>query len=147
MITSNDLFDLYYSFLLIRNDIVYELNIEVLEKIYNIILSERKEDNSIRRGLASIHFLDSEKWNFVFYDNLYVYTEFIKDKKTIYVLAKLCQILKELIETKKFDQAYDLVDAIHFIPLLIQKKKNISLRVLKKITKTYTKKWGMLDLK
>ena len=60
-------------------------------------------------------------------------------------LSKLCKTIKELIKTKRLEQTYDLVDAVHFVPLLIQKEQSISLKAVKKLTKAYAKKWQKLN--
>lgn len=146
MITTNDLFDLYYSFVLIRYDIRYELNPQILAQLSETLKCECNEDNLVRKSLASLIPKNSDKWNFVFFNNFYTYRELIKDEYTIRLLVNICVILKELLELKNYEKAYDLVDAIHYIPILIQKNEKITNKKARKILKNYTQKWGKLDL-
>ena len=62
----------------------------------------------------------------------------------MFFLGKICEILKNLIEEKRYDQAYDWVDAIHYIPLIIKANKKTSDCDTKKLIKEYEKKWGKL---
>lgn len=145
MITSNDLFDIYYSFLLIRNDIKYELNIQILDQISKVVLNKCDEENSIRKGIANINSLDLNTWQFVFCNNVYTFRKLVKNRKILVIISKMCQVLKKLIESKSFEQAHDFVDAIHFVPIIVEKREKISLNLIKKLTKNYRKKWGMID--
>ena len=141
MITSNALYDIYYTFLLIRYDIQFDLNPAILDKIIEVVKAEKCEDNSIRIALSSIDGLDSVKWKFVYHNNLYVYTEIIKNREYIFTIANICVLLKKLIEARSFDQAYDFVDSIHFLPILM-KDKTINKNRFWKQTKQYRGKWG-----
>lgn len=143
MITSNDLCDIYFSFLLIRDDIEGVGNSKVLNKIMEVIMNEHYEDNSVRKAISSIDSLSqSSKWSFAFYNNLYTYRELIKNKKTQCALANVCYLLAKKIDEKRFDQAYEFVDYIHFLPLLMLQKTNSALVFLKKISKKYKRMWG-----
>lgn len=142
MITSNDLFDLHYTLVLIRNDIKYELNPQILKAISKTILSHSNEENAIRKEIASIPLIDYSKWGFVLHNNLYVFNELIKDQETLSIIAQTCNFLQHLIETGKFDQAYDFVDAVHYIPILAHQRKKLTRHLIKSITRQYSKKWG-----
>ena len=145
MITSNDLFDIYYAFLLIRNDIGYELNSLVLDRIANSINS-CVGDNAIRVGLSTIDGLDSSKWEFAFHNNLYTYRKLYNDIRITNLLTKLCLFLKQLIDASQLEQAYELTDAIHFFPILIDDNDGIiSQKAIKRCLKGYQKKWGTLN--
>ena len=142
IITSNDLFDLYYALVLIRNDIKYELNPQILKAISKTILSHNNGENAIRKEIASVPLIDYSKWGFVLHHNLYVFCEIVKDQETLYIIAQMCNFLQRLIEAGKFDQAYDFADSIHYIPILAQQRKKITRHLIKSITRRYAKKWG-----
>ncbi len=141
MITSNDLFDLHYSFVLIRDNISCPQNAQILKTISTTVLSQCDSDNSIRKALSQIGIVDSEKWRFVFCENVYTFRKLITNQKAMLTLSKICAILCQLIEEEKFEQAYDFADSIHFVPLIIEKNMKISVRKLKKLTREYRKKW------
>lgn len=54
MITNNDLFDIYYVFVLIRNDIKYDLNAQIVKNVAEAILERCDEHNRIRKAISSI---------------------------------------------------------------------------------------------
>ena len=122
MITSNDLYDIYYSFLLIRGNIVYTANPMIVDAISKTLWSECEEDNLIRMSIASLSGIDRKTWGFVFHNNYYTFREIVKDEMTLKFLHEICLKLKELLELEKFDQAYDFVDTIHSVPLIISKR-------------------------
>lgn len=144
MTTSNDLYDIYYSLLLIRDNIRCNENSIILEQISRVICSECIQDNLIRRSISSLDGVDTVKWGFAFHDNVYTFRELIKDDYSLKILKKICLILKELLETKKYEQAYDFVDALHFVPVIIAKKGKLMFNEIKKIEESYTKKWGKI---
>lgn len=139
--TSNDLFDLYFSFLLIRHDIFYELNDLILEKISETVHIESESENNIRLAISKINGIDKEKWEFAFHSNVYTYRRLLKNNDVKNTILKFCDHLKSLIVNKKYEQAYDFVDSIHFVPILIEKNMFISSRKIRKLTQKYRKKW------
>lgn len=141
MIALNDLYDLYYTFVLIRADIHYGLNYRILDEIEQVIIDECYSDNVIRTRLAAINSIDSKKWNFVFHNNVYVYTELLKDKNSLSVIAEMCRVIKKAIEAKDFERASEFVDAFHYIPLLIVKNKKAGVKTAKKRLNKFKKKW------
>lgn len=141
MITSNDLFDIYYSLLLIRNDINNKLNVQVLKSISDAIISKSDSENKVRLALSKIENINSEKWCFCFSNNVYTFRYFITDEKTLDMLCKIITTLSDLLLENKWEQAYDFVDSIHFVPILIEQDKVLSPRKIKKTTKAYRKKW------
>ena len=141
MITSNDLSDIYYSLLLIRNDIKYELNAQILKSIADAVISKSDSENIIRIALSKIEGINHEKWSFSFFNNVYTFRYSIVDEKILNMLHRIFTTLSDLIVQNKWEQAYDFVDAIHFIPILIQQNTALNSRKIKKITKTYRKKW------
>ena len=141
MITSNDLFDIYYSLLLIRNDINNKLNVQLLKSISDAIISKSDSENKVRIALSKIENINSEKWYFCFSNNVYTFRYFITDEKTLDMLCKIITTLSDLILENKWEQAYDFVDSIHFVPILIEQDKVFSPRKIKKATKAYRKKW------
>ena len=146
MISSNALYDLYFSFVLIRDDIHYDLNIQILRKIEQTIMSGRCENNSLRSALAGIVSIDPQKWGFVFHQNYYTYTELIKDEQFLGLLIEACKELCWLITHNEYEQAYAFVDAVHFLPVLIIKSPKKAVRLFKKIVKPYTKKRNIATL-
>lgn len=144
MITTNDLYDIYYALVLIRHDVECRVNCEVLESISSAIRSDYAGDNSVRMAIREIADIDREKWGFAFHENVYTYREPIKDGYTTKILGKVVRILMGAMECGEFQRAYDFVDAVHFIPLIVAKGDRLSVRLLGKLTKEYAKKWGKI---
>ena len=144
--TSNDLFDLYFSFLLIRNDIFYKLNDQILENISKTILIDSNSENIVRMAISQIDGIDEEKWKFAFHNNVYTFRRILKNSDAKNMVLNLCNHLRSLIVDRKYEQAYDFVDSIHFIPILIEKNMRIASKKIKKITKKYRKTWKVKSL-
>lgn len=142
MITTNDLFDLYYSFLLIRDDIKYELNSQILSEISKALLDTCDGDNCLRKILSQIEGLDRTKWGFVLHNNCYTFQRLVRDRKLLCIISEICLYLKLLIDKECFEEAYDFVDSIHYIPLLIEEKGNVNIRTVRALIKRYSKKCG-----
>ena len=74
MISKYDLYDLSAVFVNIRSDVEYELNVQIVDKIIQVLSTgeEATEENQIRKAIAEIQNLDREKWYFVYHNNKYV---------------------------------------------------------------------------
>ena len=145
MIYDFDLFDISATFLKIREDITYSLNVEILCKIIKTLENDNSNnimDNKIRSSLASIENIDREKWEFVFHNNFYVNFLIIKDGKIKKILIRFCQILKQCIKEKHFDKAIAFADTIHEMPnAFAQSLLPLREKYLKHCFKMYQKKW------
>ena len=64
MISQNDLYDMSFALVLIRNNIQYDLNSVVVSKIEQVLKNNslQFEDNQFRKALATIDNLDYTKW-------------------------------------------------------------------------------------
>ena len=82
MISQNDLYDITFAYITIRNDIQYKLNSEILSKIIRVLRYDDKkyEDNQVRKALADLKGLDQEKWYYVYHNNIYINHQFLKNR-------------------------------------------------------------------
>lgn len=121
MITKNDLYDIAYAWTLIRNEVTYDLNYTIISRIEQTLRSDASncELNQIRIAIASIPDLDSQKWGYVYHNNVYVYCQVIRDKLIIELLINLCILINQLIKECKNEQVYDLLDCCHCLPYII----------------------------
>lgn len=149
MITKNDLYDISFVLILIRDNIREELNTKILCKIIDVLQTEiTTEDNQIRKAISAIEGLDSEHWYFVFYKNVYVNHQFLKNEKIYALLVKLLQTLINEINQENFDKAYDMIDCFHCLPEIIA-DNNLSIpkSFWKTFVKSYRNKWDNTFLK
>lgn len=137
-----ELFDLYSIFCLLRSQVNSD-NFSLIESsnILNILLEEfEKEDkiiqpNAIRKVLrdAKISMLE-ELWAPLYIDNVYTYFgSLINDKKELYYLVLAIKKLHFLCDGCYRQQAYDFLDTIHFMPILIAEQKKLPKCIVKKI--------------
>ena len=150
MISKNDLYDISAAFVVIRSKIRYELNGVILSEIIQVLKlgSQALEDNQIRKAIASIENLDQERWYFVYHNNLYVNRWLLKNEQIYQLLIKVCDTLKQLLEEKKYERAYDLVDTIHCLPDIIAENHFLVTKSYwKTYVESYRKKWDKLFLK
>lgn len=143
MITQNELYDLSFSLMLIRSEINNPNNVIVLDSIISLLKDSSKliENNQIRKTLCSISQLN-EKWEFVKHENYYVRTLIYKDKDFQDELLNNLNDLKLLLQAEKFEQAYDLVDALHALPTIIADNNGIIPKNYRKtFSQPYRKKW------
>lgn len=145
MLTRNDLYDMTYVLICVRNHIECEMNVKVLQQIENVINNLYvcdSPDNRIRRALAELN-LQEKKWEFVYHENFYVQRQFLKNGEIYAILKKMCNCLIQLLEKKQYVQAYDLADAFHCLPDVIA---NSSFTIPKSYWKiyiyAYRKKWA-----
>ena len=143
MIDKNDLYDIAFSLVTIRNNIYEKSNMQVLHEIINALQTEDNvEDNQIRKIISSIEGLDCDRWFFVYHNNIYVNHQVLKNTNIYGLLVKLLQTLYCLINQEKFDEAYDLVDSFHNLPEIIADNHlTIPKSVWKTFLKCYRNKW------
>ena len=149
MISIYDLYDMGAIFKLIRLEINYEKNIDILRQINEVLLNQSSyESNQIRRAVANITNLNHENWGFVYKENTYVYDDFVRNKAIINILNKVCDELIVTLELKKYNIAYDLIDTIHCLPIIIANNHfSIPKSYWKSHIKYYRKKWNKSFLK
>lgn len=150
MISQNDLYDISAALILIRNNIKSNTNCLVIAKIAEILGAGNHffEDNQIRKAIASIEELDKEKWQFVYYNNVYVKHHFLKSDYIYFLLIDLCEQLKTFINQNNYEKAYDLADCIHCLPeILADNGFAIPTTYWKAYIKKYRKKWDKGFLK
>lgn len=143
MITQNELYDLSFILVLIRSDITNPNNVIVLDLIISLLKDESKliENNQLRKTLYPLTQL-SEKWEFVKHENYYVRTLIFKDLTVQKEVLKNLTDLKLLLQSEKFEQAYDLVDALHDLPTMIADNKGVIPKNYWKLyIQPYCKKW------
>ena len=109
------------AFIHIRHDIQEKNNRDILFSIISVLNKgrENSEDNQIRRALRALKGLDSERWYYIYHDNVYTHHYLLKDENIYKLLGKLCQETILLLEQSNFERAYDLVDAYHCLPEII----------------------------
>lgn len=149
MINKNDLYDLSFVLIAIRNDIREESNTKILRQIITVLETENTtEDNQIRKAISSIEGLDNERWFFAFHNNVYVNHQLLKNENTYALLVKLLQSLNDVLCQEEFDKAYDLVDCFHCLPEIIADNKlSIPKSFWKTFVKSYRNKWDNAFLK
>lgn len=143
MITQNELYDLSFLISLIRGRIDSSKNIEVLDIILALLEKTDSliEDNQIRHSLCEIPQLN-EKWDFAKHENYYVRTIVFKDIQMQTVLFNSLSILRSLLLSGKFDQAFDLADALHVLPNIIADNNGkIPKNYYKTFARPYELKW------
>lgn len=143
MITQNELFDLSFALTLIRNNIDNGINIAVLDAILGLFEKPNAsiQDNDIRKVLRGITNLD-EKWEFAKHDNYYVRTVIFKEADMLNLLMQNLSELRMLLQSRQFEQAYDLADILHVLPEVIATNKGrVSHGFMKTFIKPYQKKW------
>ncbi len=124
MISIYNLYDISYAFVLLRNNIEFELNIKILEVIVELLEEPKvlSKDNIVRERLSEIRDIDFVTWNFVTYNNLYVHHKFIQKYEIFSKLVYVCKYIKILLDSNCFEEAYLLLDAIHSVPIIISEK-------------------------
>lgn len=149
MINKNDLYDLSFVLISIRNDIREESNTKILRQIITVLETENTtEDNQIRKAISSIEGLDNERWFFASHNNVYVNHQLLKNENTYALLVKLLQSLNDVLCQEEFDKAYDLVDCFHCLPEIIADNKlSIPKSFWKTFVKSYRNKWDNAFLK
>ena len=143
MITQNELYDLGFVIKLIRSEIDDPNNVAVLELILLMFENPDQliENNQIRKTLCQISQL-SEKWEFVRHENYYVRTLIFKDRTIQTELYVALTNLKLLLQSKKYEQAFDLADALHALPeIIVDNGGKVPDSYRKTFIIPYQKKW------
>ena len=132
MLSNYDLYDISATFMRLRKDIQCEANVAIIEAILPKIQFDKQynDDNQIRQAIASVQGLDRDLWYFVYYNNVYVHRRILKDEYIYTILLVVCERIHKLLICKQFNQAYDIVDAVHCLPDIIA-ENNFS------VTKSY----------
>ena len=143
MINKNDLYDITFALIIIRNNITEELNSKILAQMIKVLEEENNtEDNQIRKAISSIDGLDCERWFFVYHNNVYVNHQILNKADIYALLVKLFQDLIFELNKKDFDKAYDLVDGFHCLPEIIADNNfTIPTSFWKTFVKEYRRKW------
>ncbi len=143
MINKNDLYDITFALITIRNDICKKSNTKILYQIIKVLETENNtEDNQIRKAISSIEGLDCERWFFAYHNNVYVNHQVLKNANIYALLIKLLQSLTCVLEQKEFDKEYDLVDSFHCLPEIIADNNlTIPKSFWKTFVKDYRNKW------
>jgi len=139
MLTKYDLYDLSAVFQGIRFDIKDVENPLIIDRLI-CLLHKHIDDphttqNEIRIELSQTEGLKKEKWDFVFYRNLYVNCSVLKNKNVYILFIDALEYLKNLLLCNEYKKADDSIDALHNLPeniannsFIISKKEEKSLR-------------------
>lgn len=121
MISQNDLYDISFALVTIRNDIKNTLNNVILSKIIQVLACDEREfeDNQVRKALASIPGLDQARWRYVYHNNVHVNHRFLKNRYIYGLLIKLCEQTICVLNAQAFENAYDFMDSYHCLPDII----------------------------
>lgn len=143
MIDKNDLYDITFALIIIRNDIREKSNLQVLYQIIRVLETEKcAGDNQIRKAISSIEGIARDHWSFAFYNNVYVNHQMLKKSDIYSLLIKLILSLIYELEQENFEKAYDLVDAFHCLPDIIADNNfTVPKSYWKTFVKTYRNKW------
>ena len=143
MINKNDLYDISFALVLIRNNITERSNPQVLAQMIKVIEDKNNtEENQIRKAVSSIDGLDRERWFFAYHNNVYVNHQVLKKADIYDLLVKLFRILIDELNKKEFDRAYDLADSFHCLPEIIADNNfTIPKSFWKTFVKEYRSKW------
>lgn len=134
IITTHELYDFYYLITVIRNEITDKNNIYILKKVTDLYKNgvEEIDDNRLRKLMISLNICD-DKWSVLCYENRYSQESgLLKDKEKMEFLIINMNELENLLIQKKYDQAFDLADALHMYPEIVANN-------LKKFPKSYWK--------
>lgn len=137
-----ELYDLYSIFCLLRSQITFNnYSMDNFTTILKIILEEFEKEtdwvqpNTIRKKLrdAKVKMLE-DLWDPVYVDNIYTYFgAFVKEGKELYYLMLAVKKLLFLCDECSRQQAYNFLDDIHFIPILISEQKKLPKYIIQKI--------------
>lgn len=146
IIQITDLYDLSYMLSLIRNDIKFSYNSLILENIIKAINNKNDsyQPNNIRKYVSQIEELMDERWAFIKVQNYYTKSPtIIKDERVNELLSSLLCNLLFLIESSKYEQAYELADIAHAIPeILVDFNGKITKSFWENRIKLYAKRWN-----
>ena len=143
MINKNDLYDIAFALIRIRNNITEKSNPQILSQMIKVLEEENNtEDNQIRKAISTIDGLDCEYWFFAYHNNVYVNHQMLNKDDIYALLVKLLQSLICELNKKEFDKAYDLADSFHCLPEIIADNNfTIPKSFWKTFVKDYRSKW------
>ncbi len=143
MINKNDLYDITFALIIIRNNIREKVNPQILSQMIKVLEAEKStEDNQIRKAISSIEGLDYENWFFTYHTNVYVNHQMLNKAEIYVLLIKLFRSLICELNQEEFDKAYDLVDSFHCLPEIIADNNfTIPKSFWKTFVKYYRNKW------
>lgn len=143
MINRNDLYDITFALIIIRNNIREKLNSQILSQMVKVLEEENStEDNQIRKAISSIEGLDYEHWFFVYHSNVYVHHQILYETYIYDLLVKIFDSLICELSNEEFDKAYDLADSFHCLPEIIADNNfKIPKSFWKTFVKYYRDKW------
>ena len=120
MISQYDLYDISQCLILLRKDICFAENIQILDAIIPALKNNAAfEENQIRKAIAKVPRIDVNVWEFAFVNNYSLFQRFLHNDSIYVILTKALDELKRLLKRKEYSQAYDLVDSIHCLPKII----------------------------
>ena len=142
-ITNNDLNDLHYIFIRVRFRPLSPDNEAVLRAVLGEVNTELQSDNKFRQALMRLDGLKEEYWQTLLYENRYSYIEFIRDESVCRVLTTALQELLNAVQEKNENKIYDLADALHNLPTMINENGfKIPKFFWKSQLSTYRRKWN-----
>ena len=143
MINKNDLYDISFALIRIRNNITEKSNSQILSQMIKVLEEENNtEDNQIRKAISIIDGLDREYWFFAYHNNVYVNHQMLNKADIYALLVKLFQSLICELNKKEFDKAYDLADSFHCLPEIIADNNFVVPKSFwKTFVKDYRSKW------
>ncbi|MBQ7821944.1 MAG: hypothetical protein IJ391_06665 [Clostridia bacterium] len=151
MLSVYDLYDLSAVYKLIRYFPQYELNIIILEKVLEVL---RCKDNTIshnqfRTVLSEIPFLDRERFEFVYTNNVYTYfPSLLKDELAYKVLIEATEKLKESIVSNNTQFTIELADCLHDLPPdIVENQMKIPKQYWKREFAAIRRKWDKTFVK
>lgn len=137
MINKNDLYDITFALIIIRNNITEKTNPQILSQMIKVLEEKNNtEDNQIRKAISSIDGLNRECWFFAYHNNVYVNHQMLNKANIYDLLVKLFQSLSCELNKKNFNKAYDLADSFHCLPEIIADN---NFRIPKSFWKTFVK--------
>jgi len=143
MINKNDLYDIAFALIIIRNNITEKSNPKILSQMIKVLEEKNNtEDNQIRKAISSIDGLDREYWFFAYHNNVYVNHQMLNKADIYALLVKLFQSLFCELNKKEFEKAYDLADSFHCLPEIIADNNfTIPKSFWETFVKDYRSKW------
>ena len=149
MLSQNDLYDLYYAFVCMRNHADDVVNRDILAGISNVLNDGQAsfEDNQIRKAIACLEGLHHD-WHYVHHNNVYVTQRILKNREVYQLFSTVCCESVKLLDTCQTEQFCALMDAVHALPLILADNHLLIPRSYwKTYIKPYRKKWDQGFLK
>ena len=143
LITSNILYDLYGVFTAIRFDssrFTPESVLALIEGLHqNLVLEDQ---NIVRQILREFSLSTVPSLYFIATDNVYPFIQRFRNEQLFIMLRDILFTMSMLIRNGSKEQIYDLADAVHNFPIIVQMHPVKSPQKLaRKLLKPYRKKW------